>query len=160
MYALRLLISLLFSGTVMAEGIFIHSYNEQSDRFAILDEFGKTGVLYLSQQGNQKPEKDAFAYMQEPPIDQETWKEKMRAGEPPTLHTGIASENAVIPKTKESDFSFIWSNNGQSVALIYQGNAIAFIASNEKYGFSKAISKESAISNPWNQTLYESLFGK
>jgi len=142
----------------MAEGLFIHSYNKVSERYAILDEFGDTGVLYLSEVGSQKPIKDAFAYMRADPIDEETWKERMRAGEPPVLSTAIASKDAVIPEAKESDFNFLWSANGQAVALLFQGRPIAFISLNEKYGFSRAVAKESPIVKPWNQSLYEKLF--
>jgi hypothetical protein len=153
-----LLIAILYSGVTMAENMFIHSYNTVSERYAILDEFGNTGVLYLSEKGSQKPEKDALAYMQVSPIDEETWKEKMRAGEPPVLHIGIASKEAVIAITKENDFSFRWSNDGQAVALIYKGKAITFISLSEKYGFSKAVIKDTKIVKPWDQSLYEQLF--
>jgi hypothetical protein len=155
-----ILLLILFPGASMAGGIFIHSHNETSGRYAILDEFGETGVLYLSEEGSQKPVRDAFAYMKVPPINKETWKERMKAGEPPTLHTEIASQSAVIPKTKENDFSFLWSSNGQAVALLYKGQAIAFISLNEKYGFSKAVTKGSPIVNPWDKNLYELLFSK
>jgi hypothetical protein len=158
MKKLILLLFILLPGISMAEGIFIHSYNETSGRYAILDEFGKTGVLYLSEEGSQKPVKDAFAYMKEPPIDKETWKERMKAGEPPILHTEIASKNAVLPITNEKEFSFLWSSDGQAVALLYKGQAIAFISLHEKYGFSKAVTKESPIVNPWDQNMYEQLF--
>jgi len=144
----------------MAEGIFIHSYNNISERYAILDEFGKTGMLYLSEKGNQKPAKDAFAYMKEPPIDKELWKEKMKVGEPPVLHAEIASQSAVMSVTNENDFTFLWANNGQAVALLYKNQAIAFISLDEKYGFSKAVIEESPIVSPWNQNLYEQLFQK
>jgi len=142
----------------MAGGLFIHSYNESSERYAILDEFEKTGVLYLSEKGSQKPQKDAFAYMQTLPIDKEVWKERMRAGEPPTLHTEIASNQAVITNTRKEDFSFKWSISGEAVALLYKGNPIAFIDLNEKYGFSKAVIAESPIVNPWDNMLYEKIF--
>jgi hypothetical protein len=148
----------ILPGITMSEGIFIHSYNEVSGRYAILDEHDKTGVLYLSEEGSQKPVKDAFAYMQEPPIEKEIWTEKMKAGESPVLHTEIASETAVIPITKNNEFSFLWANNGLAVALLYKGKEIAFISLNEKYGFSKAVTKESPIVNLWNQSLYEQLF--
>jgi hypothetical protein len=155
-----LLLLILFSGISMAEGIFIHSYNETSGRYAILEEYGEAGMLYLSEEGGQKPAKDAFAYMMVPPIDKETWKERMKGGGPPVLHAEIASQSAVITTTKEKDFSFLWSNNGQAVALLYKGEAIAFISINEKYGFSKAVTEKSPIVNPWDQHLYEQLFTK
>lgn len=148
----------LASGTVMAEGLFIHSYNESSKRFAILDELDESAVLYLSESGSQKPIKDAFAYMRIPPIDIETWKKRMRAGGPPVLHTEIASNDAVIAISKESDFNFLWSKTGNDVSLTYRGKPIAFISLNEQYGYSKAASKTSPVVNPWDQKLYDVIF--
>lgn len=150
----------MLPGIAMAEGVFIHSYNEISGRCAILGKVGKTGVLYLSEEGSQKPVKDAFTYMQDSPVDKETWKENMKAGEPSALNTEIASETTVIPVAKDNELLLLWENNGQAVALLFKGKAIAFISLNEKYGLSKAVTKESSIVNPWNQGLYEQLFKK
>jgi len=153
-----LILLLLFSGKVMAEGLFIHSFNNVSNRYAILDELQDTAVLYLSEVDNQKPVKDAFAYMRVEPLDILTWKNRMKRGESPILHIGLASESSVITKTQESDFTFKWSLDGQSVALIYKQLPIAFISIKEKYGFSKSVKKNSPIVNSWNEELYDELF--
>jgi hypothetical protein len=157
---LVLLLLLLFSGCVMAEGIFIHSYNEQSNRFAILDELDESAILYLSEIGSQKPEKDAFAYMRVEPLELSVWKDWMSNGKPPVLHFEIASKEAIITFSKELDFSFLWTVDGESVALLHNKIPIAFIYKNEKYGYSKAVSKSSPIVNVWNQDLYDKLFIK
>ncbi|EPM7912004.1 hypothetical protein ACTQ76_004676 [Vibrio alginolyticus] len=47
----------------MSEGLFLSSYNEVSERYAILDEFEESGVLYLTKPQTQKPERDAVAYI-------------------------------------------------------------------------------------------------
>lgn len=150
--------AIVFSGVSMAEGIFIHSHNDLSDRFAILDEQSESAVLYLSEKGTQKPIKDAFAYMRIEPVDFDSWKSRMENGEPPVLHKELASDNALIKNTKESDFSFVWSSDGNSVALLYQKKPITFISITEEYGFSKSVVKDSPIVNLWNQELYGSLF--
>jgi len=142
----------------MAEGLFIHSFNEVSKRYVILDEQNDSAIMYLSEVGIQKPAKDAFAYMRVEPVDFPTWEKRMKAGEPPILHSDIASKQAVITNTKESDFSFKWSTNGESVALFYMNKPIAFISLTEKYGFSKAVTKNSPIVNSWDEKLYTKLF--
>lgn len=142
----------------MSEGIFIHSHNSISDRFAILDEQSESAVLYLSEKGSQKPLKDAFAYMRITPIDIDSWKDRMKAGEPPVLHKELASEQAFIPRTKESDFDFVWSDDGDSISLLYFRKPIVFISMSEEYGFSKSVVKDSPIVNQWNEELYGSLF--
>jgi len=149
---------LSLSGVAMSEGIFLHSYNELSDRYAILDEHGNTGVLYLSENGSQKPEKDAFAYMLVSPISKSDWIERMKAGEPPILHTEIASESAVLSSTKESDFSFKWAHDGLSVALLYKNIPIAFATLSRKFGYSKSVTENTPIVNVWDESLFGELF--
>ncbi|EPF2931189.1 hypothetical protein ACSL9C_004139 [Vibrio navarrensis] len=148
----------LMSGVVMSEGLFLSSYNKVSDRYAILDEFDQSGVLYLTKPETQKPEREAVAYIQYAPVSEETWRQKMRAGEPPQLHEGLASEVAVIAKTAEQDFSFLWSADGNSVALLYKNAPIAFVTQSEKYGFSKAVVSDSPIVSMWDTEKFNELF--
>ncbi|MER2494899.1 hypothetical protein ABS858_02225 [Vibrio neptunius] len=148
----------LISGVAMSEGLFLSSYNKVSDRYAILDEFDQSGVLYLTRTGSQKLERDAVAYIQYEPVSEDTWKQKMRVGEPPQLHEGLASEEAVIAKTAEQDFSFLWSADGNSVALLYKSVPIAFVTLSEKYGFSKAVVSDSPIVSAWDLKKFSELF--
>ena len=148
----------LMSGVVMSEGLFLSSYNKVSDRYAILDEFDQSGVLYLTKPETQEPERDAVAYIHYAPVSKETWKQRMRAGEPPQLHEGVASEVAVIAKTAGQDFSFLWSADGNSVALLYKNAPIAFVTQSEKYGFSKAVVSDSPIVSAWDAEKFNELF--
>ncbi|MCX2781522.1 hypothetical protein OQJ46_00780 [Microbulbifer thermotolerans] len=144
----------------MADGIFIYSYSETSQRFVILDELGEVAFIYLSEKGSQKPEKDALAYMRITPPKEVSWKEMAEAGKPPILSEEYASSMAVLQESKESHFAFKWSVDGESAALLYKGSPIAFISSESEYGYSKAVSKSNPISSPWDQNLYEQIFGK
>ena len=148
----------LMSGVVMSEGLFLSSYNEVSERYAILDEFDESGMLYLTEPQTQKPERDAVAYIQYAPVSKETWKQKMRSGEPPQLPLGLVSKTAVIEKTVEQDFSFQWSADGNSVALLYRTAPIAFVTKSEKYGFSKAVVSDSPVVSVWSSEKFSELF--
>lgn len=142
----------------MSEGLFLNLYNEVSERYAILDEADHSGVLYLTAPETQKPERDAVAYIQYDPVSEETWKQKIRAGEPPQLHERLVSEVAVIAKTVEQDFSFLWSVDGHSVALLYKNEPIAFVTQSEKYGFSKAVVSDSPLVFVWDSERFSELF--
>lgn len=144
----------------MAEGIFIHSHNAESDRLAILDETEQVAFLYLTHQGTQKPERDSIAYMRINPPEKVDWNEMARAGIPPILSAEIASSTAVINDAKERYFSFSWSRDGASAALIYKGDPIAFVTISEKIGYSKAVATDNKLTSPWNQALYEKLFAE
>lgn len=128
------------------------------ERYAILDEFEESGMLYLTKPQTQKPERDAVAYIQYAPVSKETWKQKMRSGEPPQLHEGLVSKTAVIEKTVEQDFSFQWSADGNSVALLYRTAPIAFVTKSEKYGFSKAVVSDSPVVSVWSSEKFSELF--
>jgi hypothetical protein len=132
----------------MAEDIFIHSYSEASGRFAILDDNGKVAFLYLTKSGSQQPEKDAIAYMRNAPPKNADWREMAKAGESPLLSHDFATVDAVIPDALASEFSFRWSSDGKSVALIYKGSPIALVSASEKCGYSKAVSKANALADP------------
>jgi hypothetical protein len=155
-----LIASLFISGVTMAEGIFIHSHSDVSGRFAILDETEQVAFLYLSKPQTQEPEKDAIAYMRVSPPKNVDWKEMAKSGMPPVLSEEFASSTATISSANENQFSFAWSTDGNSTALIYNGLPIAFVSISEAVGYSKAVSKENKLTNPWNQVLYDKLFSK
>ncbi|WP_420589495.1 hypothetical protein [Bacterioplanoides sp.] len=142
----------------MAEGLFLHSYNENSKRFAILDEQGDVAFLYLSEIGKQRPERDSVAYMLTEPQKGIDWQLLANEGLPPQISKELASKSAVISLTKESDLSFHWSNDGHAVALLYKKDPITFVTINDKLGYSKAVIKDIGLANAWNQAKYESIF--
>ena len=63
-----------------------------------------------------------------------------------------AKSFAKIPR-----MGFKWSDSGDSVAIFFDGIPWAFINENKDRGFSKGVLK-SAVVNPWNQELFETLF--
>jgi len=155
---ITLIIGIFITGSCMAEGIFIHSHNEVSNRFALLDETDNVAFLYLTEPGEQSPSKDAIAYMRIRPPVKFDWKTATSNGEPPLLPIEFASEKAVITNTNTADFFFKWSLDGNAVVLNYKNEPIAFVAASESTGFSKAVSIDNALTNAWNQVLYTKYF--
>jgi hypothetical protein len=141
-----------------AKEIFIHSHNVASNRYAIFEDNENVAYLYLTEAGTQRPIKDAIAYSRKPLIAKVDWKKIQQTGEVPPLSADIASTQAIVKSPLESEFSFKWSKDGNSVALLRRGQPIAFTSLSEKYGYSKAISKPNPLANPWDQKLYDKLF--
>jgi hypothetical protein len=54
---------------------------------------------------------------------------------------------------------FLWSENGQSVAAVVEGQAIGFIAEGQQRGYSRSIRKWSGLANAWDEKLFRELFG-
>lgn len=144
----------------MAEEIFISSYNDASDRFAVFEDNEKVAFLYLTEVGSQKPIKVAIAYTRVPPVEKIDWEKIKETGDTPLLEKDLASAEALIPSPLEKEFSFKWSTDGNTVALLRNGAPICFTSANDKLGYSRAVSKSSNLANSWDQKAYEHLFSK
>jgi len=155
-----LVLHALFSTAVIAmdNGIFLQSHNPISNRIAVFEDDEKTAFLYLLQKNSQKPEKDAVVYSRVPLPPKVDWSAISNSGNTPPLSIDVASKSAIISNPKTTEFSFKWSKDGNSVAILRNGIPLAFASTFEKYGFSKAIAKPSPLANPWNQNLYIKLF--
>jgi hypothetical protein len=155
-----LLLVVYLSGAAMAEEIFIHSYSPVSARLAILDDNQRVAYLYLTARGTQKPERDVIAYTRVAPTTTPDWAEMAKNGDAPLLPKEFASPVAVIPAPVASEFSFKWSRDGVSVALLRNGQPIAFASLSDRLGYSKAVAKSGALANAWSQERYDKIFGK
>ncbi|MCA6059616.1 hypothetical protein HUF18_07475 [Thalassolituus sp. ST750PaO-4] len=156
--AITFAIRIGFSMTSNANEIFIHSHNPTSNRFAILEDNESIAFLYLTEVGTQRPVKDAVVYSRKPLIPKFDWEKVKETADAPPLSQDVASSEAIITTPSEGEFSFKWSFDGNAVALLRNGEPIAFASASEEYGFSKAISKPNPLANAWDQELYEFTF--
>jgi hypothetical protein len=62
---------------------------------------------------------------------------------------------ARIPASPE--VRFLWSQTGQSVAVLVGGEPMAFIAEGKHHGYSKALRKP-GLGNTWDEDLFQSIF--
>lgn len=108
---------------------------------------------------SERPERDAIAYMRRPPPEKVDLKARLSAGLAPILSASEASPQSVIETPNESDFTFRWSSDGHSVALVYRGEPMALVSEREKRGYSKAVAATSALANPWNNSVFAKLIG-
>lgn len=152
-----IILILLFPSITMAGDIFLTNQNNTSNRWAILDDNGKSAWLYLSEKGSSKPYKDSFAYSPIEPVSKINLK-AINKGEPPVLSKDLASKNAVIENPNQSDFTFHWSKDGESVTLLYKSQPISMIVKESKLGFSKSLKKKSPLGIPWDDKIYIKYF--
>lgn len=151
-----ILLTLIISGTSMAN-TFVEDCHPTSARCAILEDNGSSAWLYLTPAGGEGIEKDAFAYSPILP-HQELDRAAIEAGNPPILTRRYASENAIIESPDENSFQFVWSSDGESVALLYKGDPIAMVVSGYEKGFSVALVSKSGFGQAWDQSVYEVVF--
>ncbi len=140
----------------MAE-LFKDECHPVTGRCVILEDNGNSAWLYLTPKSGEGIDKDAFAYSPVEPVN-ELNEIEIAKGNPPILTKKLASQDAVIDSAHKTDFSFKWSSNGESVAVLYKGKAIAMIHEEHQRGFSNALSQTSGFGEPWNQKLYSREF--
>lgn len=138
--------------------IFLKEQNSISKRFCILDDDGESGWLYLTEPEDGKYVADAFAYNRINPIPNSKVKEYR--DRPPPICESHASVDARFEHPNSSHFEFIWSTDGESVALLCSANPMAMIIDAKKYGYSKGINVDGPWGHPWDQALYNENFAE
>jgi len=59
-----------------------------------------------------------------------------------------------------AEFSFVWAADGESVALLRNGQPLALSTAREKLGYSKAVRAPSPLAHPWSEERFRELFGR
>jgi hypothetical protein len=139
--------------------LFLTSFNATSNRHAVLEDDGQSCWLYLTEVRGQRPEKDCFVYSPIQPVEEPNL-EAMASGAPPVLPRDLASAVAVLVESSAKDFSFVWSEDGESVVVMHRGTARAMIVSGERRGYSRALAKASPIGKPWDDSVFVRYFGR
>jgi hypothetical protein len=141
------------------EGLLIEQQHPGSRRHALLDANATCGWLLLTVPDEYRIDRDAFAFSPGPLVPVEKAILAAKDGEPPPLASEYASAEAIIRDAGPDDFAFRWSDDGESVAVLYLGDPVAMIVSGSDRGYSRALNRESFYGHPWDQELYDSVFG-
>ncbi len=86
------------------------------------------------------------------------WRQLAEKGLAPQISKELASSTSVIKVSSENDFSFNWSHDGNSVALLYKQDPITLVSINERLGYSKSVNEDSGLVNAWSQLKYDNTF--
>ena len=150
----------LLGVSCQAQGIYLQSTSVVSNRSAILEDDGCVAYLYLCKPGTFIPEREAVVYSRRPPVPKVDWWELSKTGETAPISQDIASPTAMVARPSAAEFTFKWSRDGESVAILRHGQALAFAIPSHLRGYSKAVTRPSTLAMPWDQQAYESTFGK
>lgn len=149
---------LTLDGADMAQDtLFLEDEHPASGRLAVLEDDGTSVWLYLTESGTRQPAADAWVYnrIAAPPM------EAIRSyrGGPPPAAQGYASESALCEDPAAHEWSFLWSSDGEAVAIVEDGRAVAFVAIGQKGGYSRELVKDGPWGHPWSDKLYRQKFG-
>lgn len=136
--------------------LFVQHEHRESGRVAVLEDDGTSAWLYLSEADSRKPIGDAWVYnrIAAPPTE----AIKSYRGGPPPAAQGYASETALCEDPSSHDWSFVWSPDGESVAVAMDDEPVAFIIGGEKEGYSRELVKDGPWGHPWSDKLFRSKF--
>lgn len=140
------------------DGLFLSWQNTNSLRHAILEELDGMVWLYLTTPDSRKAERDCPAFTRRTPVEHVDWKLIEKTGAPPPISKDVASQTCQIQQPRAEDFSVSWSNDGESVGLVYHTKIIAMIVAGQKRGHSRALSKEGPLGLPFDEALAATTF--
>lgn len=141
-----------------APGIFLQGTHPVSARSAVLEDDGHVAYLFLTAAGSFVPERQVAAYTRKPPVASVDWWELKLTGDTAPIWRDVASAQATIPEPNAKELSFRWSQDGQAVCLLRNGQPIAFVSSSHVHGYSKALAKPSVLGIPWDKRAYQLTF--
>lgn len=93
-------------------------------------------------------------------ISLDDFKEQYQRGETPPLVLEHSTNRALIPDISNHQIDVMWLQDGRSVVALVDDEPFAMIVAGKKKGFSKAISLQGPWGNPWNDEIFNEVFGK
>jgi hypothetical protein len=138
------------------DNLFLEHKHPVSGLLAVLEDDGTSAWLYISNGESRRPVADAWVYnrIAAPALEA---IQSYRGGPPPAAQ-GYAGEGALCDDPSSYEWSFVWSPDGQSVAVTQDGQAVAFIIGGQKGGYSRELVKDGPWGHPWSEKLFQSNF--
>ncbi|HEV3145752.1 MAG TPA: hypothetical protein VGZ47_17825 [Gemmataceae bacterium] len=139
------------------ENLFLEHKHRESRRLAVLEDNGTSARLYVTAVDSRIPVADAWVYnrIAAPPAEEI----KSYRGGPPLAAQGYASKDALCEDPSSHEWSFLWSQDGESVAVVKDGEPVAFIIGGQKGGYSRELIKDGPWGHPWSEEVFRSKFG-
>ena len=138
--------------------LFLSEQNTVARRYAVLKDDGQTGWLYLTHPDATQPMADVWVFNRVPPPRHE--QIRSYAPSPPPAPVGYAGDFGLIEAPLKFRWLFIWSDDGEAVAVAKDGHPIAFILASRKHGFSRNLMRDGRWGMMWSEEAFEKTFDK
>jgi hypothetical protein len=137
------------------DNLFLEDQHPISRRFAVLEDDGTSAWLYLTEPGIRTPIADVWVYnrIEAPP----TSAINAYRGGPPPAAQGYASSSALCHFPAMHQWTFTWSTDGESVAVLKDGKPVACIVSESKMGYSGELIADGPWGHPWSDEVFRSI---
>ena len=142
----------------MVEPPFLGEQHSVSGRRGTFQDDGTSAWLYLSEPGTGRVIADVWAYnrVPAPPLSKVG---SYRPGPPPAAE-GYAGPGALCPDPSAHRWELRWAADGESVALLRDGVALALIARAERPGYSRLLAKPGPWGAVWDEQLFREVMGE
>lgn len=141
----------------MTEEVFLSEQHPVSRRWAVLEDDGLSAWLYLTAPDSEQPVADCWIYNRTPAP--ESAERYLARGIAPPAPLEVIGGDAVMQVASALKFRLEWAQDGESVALLFDGSLLGFIASGRRHGYSRNLRTSCAWGDPLDETLYHSVFG-
>lgn len=138
------------------DNLFFQSQHPKSLRHAILEDDGTSAWLYLTEPDELKPVADAWVYNRIKAPSREEVK-SFRGGPPPAAE-GFAGSEALCSDPQDYQWALLWSDAGDSVAVVRDGMPLACIVSGHERGFSRNLVSDGPWGTTWSDEVYSDTF--
>jgi hypothetical protein len=135
-----------------SKDLFISRQHPVSRRFAIIEDDGRVAWLYLTEPDRPKPIADCWLYNR---VASPQQFENAGVGVPIVPQTHSAEIMGLQPPAEKS-VHVRWSNDGESVAVLFDSEIIGFIVQGQNRGYSRHL----CVSGPFGNVLDKELFAK
>ena len=134
------------------EELFLGERHPVSGRYGTFDDDGTSAWLYLSETDAPRVIADAWVYnrVPAPPMSQVG----SYRPSPPPVAEGFAGSEALCADPSAYQWSLRWSADGESVAVLRDGVALALIARAGRPGYSRLLARAGGWGTLWNEELY------
>lgn len=141
----------------MTQNLFLSEMHPVSRRFAELEDDGTSAWLYLTEPNTRRVVADAWVYNRvAPPRPEEA--NSFRPTPPPAA-LGFAIARALCASPERHEWGFAWSDDGGSVAVTKDGQAVACIIAGNKRGYSRELVRDGPWGNAWSDAAFARAFG-
>ena len=135
---------------------FLSEQHETSGRYAIFEDDGASAWLYITEPGTTQPVADAWVYNR---VAAPTMEEvQSYRDQPPPAAQGFISDAARCDNPEQHEWSFLWSDDGEAVAILRDDLAMACILLDQSVSYSRNLVQTGPWGGEWNETAFASRF--
>jgi hypothetical protein len=138
--------------------LFLGEKHPVSGRRGTFEDDGTSAWLYLSEPDSPRVIADAWVFnrVAPPPVSRVA---SYRPGPPPAAE-GYAGPGALCAVPAAHEWSLLWSADGESVAVLRDGVALALIARAGRPGYSRLLAKSGPWGLVWDEELFREVTGE